>query len=664
MTTRQALHQLAREAGIQLAYRDLAGQRQVASDEALLAVLRALGFPIRTPEEAPTLLAEWRQARLARRCEPVQVWRAGRGTPRLQLMLPAFQEGRFEIVVQCEDGAVLELIPAERYWSQDQAGQSDTPALSGYRVELALPHELPLGYHEVAIRCPDGQEARTLLVVRPPTVALPRAVGIERTWGNFLPLYALWRDEPGDGATYRRLGELVAWTRERGGEFVGTLPLLPTFLGERPYDPSPYAPVSRLFWSEFFVDPGWSPFPELVRAGELAVSGNEQGTRFVDYRTTWRERFQALAVLAREVARHERMRSEVEAWLAQRPLVPDYARFRAAVDQGERLPSPRQHHEQDQDLAEAAWIYAVAQWLANQQLAAVGRERLYLDLPLGVHPEGFDVWYWPELFAQGVSAGAPPDPFFAGGQVWGFPPLHPERIREDGYRYLRAVLAHHLQAARLLRIDHVMGFHRLYWVPAGASGREGVYVRYPAEEFYAILAIESQRAGCAVVGEDLGTVPWTVRRAMRRNGLLRMYVLPFERRDGRFTEPLPDVVASLVTHDLPPFAALWEEWGPEIQEAVLGWLAERGWLPEPESDRRAAALLGMLRFLAESPAAVVVVNLEDLWFEREPQNRPGTGLEMPNWQRLTRVGSASFARDPFVTRALAIVDTARKGGAG
>ncbi|WP_448576176.1 4-alpha-glucanotransferase [Thermomicrobium sp.] len=663
MTRRQALRQLAREAGIQLAYRDLAGQRQVASDEALLAVLRALGFLIHTPEEAPAVLAEWRQARLARRCEPVQVWRVGRGAPRLQLVLPAFQEGRFELVVQREDGAVLDLRPAERRWSQDQAGQSTT-ALPAIRVDLALPHELPLGYHAVTIRCPDGQEARTLLVVRPPTVALPGALGIERTWGNFLPLYALWRDEPGDGATYRRLGEFVAWTRERGGEFVGTLPLLPTFLGERPYDPSPYAPVSRLFWSEFFVDPGWSPFPDLVRAGRLVVSGDEQGNRFVEYRATWRERFQALAVLAREAARHERVRSEVEAWLAERPLVLAYARFRAAVDQGERLPSPRPDRGQDQRLDEAAWIYAVAQWLANQQLAAVGKERLYLDLPLGVHPEGFDVWYWPELFAQGASAGAPPDPFFAGGQVWGFPPLHPERIREDGYRYLRAVLAHHLRAARLLRIDHVMGFHRLYWVPAGASGREGVYVRYPAEEFYAILAIESQRAGCAVVGEDLGTVPWAVRRAMRRNGLLRMYVLPFERRDGRFTEPPPDVVASLVTHDLPPFAALWDEWGPEIQEAVLGWLAERGSRAALESDRRAAALLGLLRFLAESPAAVVAVNVEDLWFEREPQNRPGTGLEMPNWRRLARLGSASFGRDPFVTRALAIVETARKGGAG
>jgi 4-alpha-glucanotransferase len=162
----------------------------------------------------------------------------------------------------------------------------------------------------------------------------------------------------------------------------------------------------------------------------------------------------------------------------------------------------------------------------------------------------------------------------------------------------------------------------------------------------------------------LGTVPRAVRQAMRRNGLLRMYVLPFERREGQFTEPAPDVVASLVTHDLPPFVALWDEWGPGIQEAVLGWLAERGSLPESERDRRAAALLGVLHFLAESPAAVVVVNVEDLWFEREPQNRPGTGLEMPNWRRLARVGLASFTRDPFVTRALAIVETARKGGGG
>ncbi|MCS7051991.1 MAG: 4-alpha-glucanotransferase, partial [Thermomicrobium sp.] len=245
--------------------------------------------------------------------------------------------------------------------------------------------------------------------------------------------------------------------------------------------------------------------------------------------------------------------------------------------------------------------------------------------------------------------------------VWGFPPLHPERVREDGYRYVRAVLAHHLGAARLLRIDHVMGFHRLYWVPQGASGRDGVYVRYPAEEYYAVLAIESHRARCAVAGEDLGTVPPSVRSAMARNRLLRLWVLPFERRDGEFTPPPPLAVASLDTHDLPPFATLWDEWSPEVQRSVIAWLTENGYLRPGATPDLATIVQAFLRFLGTSEAAVVLVNLEDLWGERLPHNRPGTGLEEPNWRRLSQRGLSSFFRDPAVVQLLRTLDRSRRG---
>ncbi len=662
------LRAIAREAGIQLAYRDISGQRHVAQPEQLIAVLQTLGLPIAHPEEAAALVRALRWRRLERRCEPVQVVRYGQRRPLLRLLVATPPHGTWTVQIRHEDGQVeAYAVPTDTLRvTMPPARDRVDEEIAAATVRLPLPSDLPVGYHEVTVRGPDGVESRALVIVRPPTVLLPEAIGLGRSWGVFLPLYALWRERPDDGATYSRLAELASWIQGRGGALVGTLPLLPVFLSDQPFDPSPYAPVSRLFWNEFYSDVTTLPEgADLVAT--LVTVASATGSLLVEYAATWRARRAALATVSERLRADPGRWAALAQWADQHPEVQRYARFRAAVD---RYGPPSQWPaalRQDRtlgtsDLEADARLYLVGQWLATQQVAA-SRTALYADLPLGVHPEGFDVWRWPHLFVTGVSAGAPPDPFFAGGQVWGFPPLHPERIREDGYRYVRAVLAHHLRAARLLRIDHVMGFHRLYWIPAGASGRDGLYVRYRPEEFYAVLAIESHRAGCAVAGEDLGTVPAAVRRVMATNGLLRLWVLPFERRDGSFREPPSLAVASLDTHDLPPFAALWEEWSPAIRQAVVDWLLHHGFFePADGADPLQPVTAALMRLLGSSPAAVVVVNLEDLWFEREPQNQPGTGLERPNWRRLARRGLAAITTDPQIAAFLTQLDRARKGG--
>ena len=247
----------------------------------------------------------------------------------------------------------------------------------------------------------------------------------------------------------------------------------------------------------------------------------------------------------------------------------DYARFRAA---GERQHAPwpawpaplRDGVIKEGDYDEEAMRYHLyVQWLAHQQLQSLSQKarekgvRLYFDLPLGVHPDGYDVWREPNLFVLGASAGAPPDAFFAKGQDWGLPPLHPERLREQGYRYYIACVRHLLQMAGILRIDHVMGFHRLFFVPRGMKANQGVYVRYRAEEFYALLALEAHHHQAIIVGEDLGTVPPEVRPAMERHGLHRTYVAQFSLTpDARqaLLPPSSNMVASLNTHDTPTFA--------------------------------------------------------------------------------------------------------------
>jgi 4-alpha-glucanotransferase len=316
--------------------------------------------------------------------------------------------------------------------------------------------------------------------------------------------------------------------------------------------------------------------------------------------------------------------------------------------------------------------------------AGISGPGLYLDLPLGVHSDSYDVWRERASFAVGVSGGAPPDTFFTKGQEWGFPPLQPEAIRADGYAYLRRCLHHHMQYAGLLRIDHVMGLHRLYWVPQGLGPLHGVYVRYPAEELYAVYCLESVRHQTILVGEDLGTVPDSVRPAMARHDVHRLYVGQFELRNDPnqpIMPPAPGAVASMNTHDLPTFAAFWRcldledgrnlglyDDGVVRHEAyrrrqqlglLLEWLRRVGLL-QGNSDE-ANVLRACLCFLAGGPASAVMVSAEDLWQATDPQNVPGTWRERPNWQRRAAVALEHFDEMPELVATLrALNDAVRR----
>jgi 4-alpha-glucanotransferase len=321
------------------------------------------------------------------------------------------------------------------------------------------------------------------------------------------------------------------------------------------------------------------------------------------------------------------------------------------------------------------------QWQAHEQIGALGEKAkaggpaLYLDFPLGVNRDGYDVWREREVFALDASGGAPPDDFFTQGQNWGFPPLRPEGLQRQGYRYYIHCLRHHLRYAGMLRLDHVMGLHRFYWIPHGFAAAEGLYVRHPAEEFYAILSLESHRHQAQIVGENLGTVPPYVNQAMTKHKISGMDVSQF-RSIGDFhngSEITPGAVASLNTHDTPTFSGFWngrdiqdrlelglisEEDAPSYyqeraqrREALIGYLRARGWIndPTPEPD---AVLRAWLFYLASSEASLVLVNLEDLWLEPSPQNVPGTWEERPNWQRKARFSLEQLRQMDSVTKTL------------
>ena len=402
-----------------------------------------------------------------------------------------------------------------------------------------------------------------------------------------------------------------------------------------------------------------------------------------------------LSALATAVSRSRTGREQaLRNFMFERPGLVDYARFRAATDRfgvnWHNWPGPLRGgllRWSDVDpLRERYHIYV--QWIAHEQMTLLSDrlaqrgQILALDLPVGTHPCGYDVWRHRDQYAAGMSVGAPPDSFFSKGQSWGFPPPRPDALRADAHAEFRAALAHHLRVAGMLRIDHVMGLQRLFWVPDGAEVGEGVYVKMPFQELLAVVAIEARRHRADIIGEDLGTVDEEVRSEMLRNGIRRAYVAQFSITDageGVLDLPPPGSVASFSTHDLPTFAGWWSgrdieerlEYGQVDQSAAGEARAERAHLRErlseladeefPEATRdefdgaRApgAVLAAVHAVMGRSDAGLVLAQLDDLLGEPESVNLPGTSTERPNWQRLTKASLEQIVVDQGVREALA-----------
>ncbi len=682
---------LARAYGLETAYVDAEGRPREADPEVLLAALRALGASLDSVAGAKEALRARRLEKFRRAVEPVCVhWR---GEPlEIEITLPEAEgENLLRAELRTEGGERRRLELAPDRASTQERHQVEGISFLKRRWRFEAPPDP--GVHSILLEA-SGRRMEAALISAPPRAyAPPEPEG--RRWGLFLPLYALHREAEGGAGDFGDLEALMAWTRDQGGHALGTLPFLSSFLDE-PCDPSPYSPVSRLFWNEFYLD--LEKIPELAASPEARALLNSpewrerlkaaRQSRHVDYRGQMAMKRRVLEHLARTFfANPGARRSAFGAFRKDHPQAEDYARFRATEERlgttwtqwPERL---RTGGLEAGDFSEAARRYHLyVQWQAETQVAALAQTardldlRLYLDLPLGIHPQGYDAWRERGLFAAGVSVGAPPDAFFARGQDWGFPPPLPERSRAQGHAYFRAALRRPLSAAGMLRIDHVMGLHRLFWIPKGFSPREGCYLRYPAEELYALLCLESHRARCLLVGEDLGTVPPELRPAMARRGLLRCHVASFELRpDGQapFGTAPPDSVASLNTHDMPTFAGFWE--GRDLEDRhVLGLMDEAAWALETkrrrelrnaletyfgpgeaggESSHLQALLHGCLRHLAASEAAWLLINLEDLWGELEPQNVPGTSWERPNWLRKAAYPLDNFKTLPQVLKVL------------
>ena len=692
------LGRLAGALGVQTAYWDTRGHRRVARPDVLVAVLSSLGAPIDHPDRLDDLrMLVDRQA--ATVLEPVVVhWSPG-AIVEISVCLSVEHDRATALswAVTTETGGVVDGVavidgeaPVDRRWAGGRAHPVHRFALTGTEG-------LPVGYHRLFVEVV-GLGYVASLIVAPRRVVRPAPS--ERTWGVVAGLYAL-PEVGGTGSTVRSLDEIGRWIDPLGGRVVATLPILASYLDE-PCDFSPYTPISQRFWNEAFLDVGTTPelaasplARRLVESVSAEVANAGRPGRF-DHRGHYRRIRPVLEELARTFfAAPASTRERFERWLADDPAAGAYAAFRAATDQTRSgwhswQVGPGQLPAGVEVDGELARFHLYVQWTMREQLADVARalegrdQRLYLDLPVGAHGDGFDTWVDPQLYGWGCSVGAPPDDFFGDGQNWGFPPISPQTARAQGHGHLAAALRHHMSVAGILRLDHVMGFERLFWVPDGADARDGVYVRYPRDELFAVLCVESERNDCRVVGEDLGTVTDEVREAVDRHGLLGMYVGQFRLPgdDGVVPSPTAHQVAGIDTHDTPTFAG----W---MQGADIAGRRERGEVDADQErrlgderrrdvDRLVAALrrtgrlgaegshpqlLEVLRAvlceLGESPAAALLVGVDDLLLEVEPQNVPGTGLDRPNWVQMLRRTVTELAADPDVRVTLERVQAAR-----
>ncbi|MFG2769204.1 4-alpha-glucanotransferase [Streptomyces sp. NPDC048350] len=647
------LARLAALHGVATAYEPSAGVTVQVPDATVVTVLAALDVDAGTPEAVAAALEAAERAERERLLPPT--------------------------LVRWQDGPVLppqDLPPGTRLRVTTESGEI---------VEGDHWDGLPPGVHRVEARDPEGRDGVGTLIVAPARV--PRPEG--RVFGLLAQLYSVLSTHSWGMGDLGDLRELATWAgRSHGAGFVQVNPLHAAVPGA-PTDPSPYRPSSRRFPDPVHLRiediPEYGLVGPRYRDALDAIAGDAAELRervlrkgaLIDRDAVWEVKRRALE-LVRTVELGPGRRAEYRDFLAERGrALEDHATYCALAERHghhwrswpEELRDPRSAApavRADDELTARVDFHCRLAWLTDRQLASASeaaREAgmavgIVHDLAVGVHPDGSDAWALQDAFAGGMSVGAPPDAFNSRGQDWGLPPWRPDALAASGYAPYRGLLRELLRHAGALRIDHVMGLFRLWWVPEGCEPTEGTYVRYDSEAMLAVLALEAHRAGAVVIGEDLGTVEPGVRDQLARRGVLGTSVLWFERDWSGTGRPLApeewraDCVATATTHDLPSTAArlsgdhvalrhrlglltgdLGRERARDTAEVGewLTYLERLGLLPEGPGDEE-AEVRAVHRFLLRTPATMVGVWLPDTVGDRRPQNLPGTWDQYPNWR--------------------------------
>lgn len=707
------LQQLADLAGIVAEYHDIWGTQHATSDHSRRGLLKAMGIACDSDEDIAASLATWHVRHWRQRLAPVQVVPAGQHVrvrlhqPQSEMAIPLDWTLHLENSQQHRQGSVL----------PNELPVMDSAEFDGEPWQ-ALMLELPAidepGYHRLQI----GKRELSL-IVHPSRCHQPLSDD-ERVWGLSLQLYGVRSRRNWGIGDFSDLRELGVWGAQAGANLIGVNPLHALF-PHNPRHASPYSPSSREFLNTLYIDV--EAVPDFVTCGgaKLIVAADDFQARLnalrqvemVDYASV----AQLKAIVLERVYRHFRknhLQTETERGRDFRAFQAeggaDLARFSLYLALQEMLfaqdancwgwpvwpeiyrdPAAPEVTAFAEAQVERVEYFQYLQWLAAEQLEAAGaaakqhgmRVGLYQDLAVGVDLGGADTWANRDLYAVGARIGCPPDDFSLMGQDWGLPPWIPERLRDQAYAPFIAMLRANMRGAGALRLDHVMGLMRLYWAPPGEDARSGAYLNYPMSDLLGILALESQRNLCLIVGEDLGTVPDAIRGALYELGVLSYRLFYFERHWGQenhsaFKMPHEYPQQALVagsTHDLPTLAGYWQgadielrtqlglyptddQRTRQIEERVqdrvrlLGTLAQAGLLPEGMSTDPAqvpemtpALLRAIQQFLARTPSKLLMLQAEDLLNQRDQANLPGTVEQHPNWQRKLRLDIEAWPDD-------------------
>jgi 4-alpha-glucanotransferase len=709
MSRLDELRRIADLVGIATRHVDALGMVHEPDEAVLSRLIAAFGLPSDPKEAADALAEEGRAAPFG--LAPVHIVPHEAPAPALPLRLPAGNQS-VEWHCRLEDG-------------KECAGRSDG-------AELLLPAGLPLGYHRLTVRGA-GTTAEISLVVAPDSCYLPDGLRPgARSWGLTAQLYGLRSERDWGIGDFGDLARLCREAGALGAAAVGINPLHALFAAE-PRHFSPYSPSSRAWLAYLYLDvtqiPGFAEDSAAQALAPVDMVAAARGAGLVDYAAVAALKRPVLEALYRRFRTRERGRGSVlgSAFRAFRREGGDalaaFATFEALHEHFTKAGGPfswqawppAMRDPKSPAVAQFARTHArrveffqFLQWQADRQLgaaAAAGRASglgigLYLDLAVGVNPHGAEAWADQGLVVPDAAIGAPPDALSRAGQNWGLAPINPLALRRRGFAPVIAALRANMRHAGVLRIDHVMSLQRLYWVPNGCPATSGAYVNYPFRDLLRLVALESRRHGCAIVGEDLGTVPEGFREAMQRAGVLSYRIFMFERRgDGSFVAPgdyPPLAAASAATHDLATLKGFWLgrdiEWrrrlglypdrAAEATEAgerrrdrhkLLEALGGEGllgpgrfteFLPD-DGEPVYGAELGeaILAYLARARARLMLVQLEDVAGEAEQANLPGTTEAHPNWRRRLSARLEEVLAGPAMARVAALVTAARRDAA-
>ena len=665
------LDDLARAYGVAVDYWDQAGVLRRSSDEAIEGVLRALGAD---PSDDATIAAslEERELRDWRRTLPPVVVAVGGRYAHIWAHVPHGSPVR--VWIELEDGGVVEPAQSDRW--------VDPRLVDGRLIGEAtfvVPADLPLGWHVIKALGDDGLSESTL-VVTPERLDPPPLASGARLWGLMAQIYAVRSRRSWGVGDLTDLADLAAWSGyELGADFILVNPLH-SAAPLVPMTPSPYLPATRRFPNPLYLRIEEIPeYAYLDGSDRKAVRRLGKPLRnlspdLIDRDAIWTAKAAALEIV-RRVPLTPGRQSRYDAYVEGEGIgLIDFATWCALAEElgteWRDWPEELRHPSSPEIVA---WRAAHAdrierhlwmQWLLDEQMeqtqeAAVEvgmRAGVIHDLAVGVAGEGADAWALQDVLAAGVTVGCPPDMYNQLGQNWAQPPWRPDALADAAYVPYRDMLRTLLRHSGGIRVDHILGLFRQWWIPEGAPASEGAYVAFDHEALVGILALEAHRAGALVIGEDLGTVEPRVEQFLYERGILGTSILWFERESGgALKEPehwRGDALASVTVHDLPPTAGylagehvrIRAELGllsrPVEQEraaddaATREWLdlaVNRGWLDDTEADTD-ARVVALHRIVAASPARLIGVSLPDLVGDVRAQNQPGTDQEYPNWR--------------------------------